>query len=96
MVVTTFYKVDYYQESPRENPRGPNTGEKMVLRGGAFQIQLPKTAAPDTGYNESPGSADICFGYDIYGFRLREEIPAPPASSSFRYAVKLALRSSTY
>ena len=33
-----FYKVDYYPESPRENPRGPEKGETKVLRGGAWRF----------------------------------------------------------
>jgi len=63
-----FYKVDYYQESPRENPHGPETGDKMVLRGGAFKFSA-ENCRSGYRYNESPGSADVCFGYDIYGFR---------------------------
>ena len=63
-----FYKVDYYQESPRENPRGPNEGQNKVLRGGAWRFSADNGRS-GYRYNESPGSADVCFGYDIYGFR---------------------------
>ncbi len=68
-----YYKVDYYQESPRENPRGPNEGEKMVLRGGAFKFSA-ENCRSGYRYNESPGSADVCFGYDIYGFRCVRKV----------------------
>ncbi len=63
-----FYKVDYYQEAPKENPRGPATGETRVLRGGAWRFSDESCRS---GYrnNENPGPADVCFGYDIYGFR---------------------------
>jgi sulfatase modifying factor 1 len=69
-----FYKVDYYAESSRENPRGPATGEKMVLRGGAFKFSA-ESCRSGYRYNESPGSADVCFGYDIYGFRCVRKSP---------------------
>ena len=63
-----FYKVDYYQESPRENPRGPNEGQNKVLRGGAWRFSADNCRS-GYRYNESPGYSDVCFGYDIYGFR---------------------------
>ena len=63
-----FYKVDYYQESPRENPRGPSEGQNKVLRGGAWRFSAENSRS-GYRYNESPGYSDVCFGYDIYGFR---------------------------
>ncbi len=63
-----FYKVDYYQEAPRENPRGPNEGQNKVLRGGAWRFSA-ENCRSGYRYNESPGYSDVCFGYDIYGFR---------------------------
>jgi formylglycine-generating enzyme required for sulfatase activity len=63
-----FYKVDYYQESPSEDPRGPQTGETKVLRGGAWKFSA-ESCRSGYRYNENPGYADVCFGYDIYGFR---------------------------
>ncbi|MBI3415903.1 MAG: formylglycine-generating enzyme family protein [Verrucomicrobia bacterium] len=63
-----FYKVDYYQEASRENPRGPNEGQNKVLRGGAWRFSADNCRS-GYRYNESPGYSDVCFGYDIYGFR---------------------------
>jgi len=63
-----FYKVDYYQGAPRENPRGPAEGQNKVLRGGAWRFSGDNCRS-GYRYNENPGSADVCFGYDIYGFR---------------------------
>ncbi len=63
-----FYKVDYYQEAPKENPRGPKTGETKVVRGGAWKFSA-QNCRSGYRYNEDPGYADVCFGYDIYGFR---------------------------
>lgn len=63
-----FYQVDYYQHSPRENPQGPSEGRTKVLRGGAFRFSADNCRS-GYRYNENPGYADVCFGYDIYGFR---------------------------
>jgi formylglycine-generating enzyme required for sulfatase activity len=69
-----FYKVDYYQESPQENPRGPNIGDNKVVRGGAWKFSA-QTCRSGYRYNEDPGYADVCFGYDIYGFRCVRGLP---------------------
>ena len=63
-----FYQVDYYQESPRVDPPGPNEGQTKVVRGGAWRFSA-ESCRSGYRYNESPGYADVCFGYDIYGFR---------------------------
>ncbi len=69
-----FYKVDYYQESPEENPKGPKTGETKVVRGGAWKFSA-ESCRSGYRYNEAPGYADVCFGYDIYGFRCVRNAP---------------------
>ena len=63
-----FYQVDYYLESPKKDPRGPESGEKKVLRGGCWSSS-PDACRSAYRYNESPAYTDACFGYDIYGFR---------------------------
>ena len=63
-----FYKVDFYTESPKQDPRGPNEGQNKVLRGGAWRFSA-ENCRSGYRYNENPGYADVCFGYDIYGFR---------------------------
>jgi formylglycine-generating enzyme required for sulfatase activity len=73
-----FYKVDYYQESPRENPKGPNEGQNKVLRGGAWRFSADNCRS-GYRYNESPGYSDVCFGYDIYGFRCVRKSPTGSA-----------------
>jgi formylglycine-generating enzyme required for sulfatase activity len=70
-----FYKVDYYQESPEENPRGPKDGETKVVRGGAWKFSA-ESCRSGYRYNEDPGYSDVCFGYDIYGFRCVRNAPA--------------------
>ena len=70
-----FYQVDYYATAPRENPRGPKEGQNKVLRGGAWRFSAENSRS-GYRYNESPGSADVCFGYDIYGFRCVRKAPS--------------------
>ena len=68
-----FYKVDYYQESPPKDPRGPSEGQNKVVRGGAWRFGA-ENCRSGYRYNESPGYADVCFGYDIYGFRCVKKV----------------------
>ena len=70
------HQVDYYQMAPEENPRGPDTGETKVLRGGAWKFSA-ECCRSGYRYNENPGYVDVCFGYDIYGFRCVRNAPAP-------------------
>jgi len=68
-----FYKVDYYQESPEKNPKGPKFGDNKVLRGGSWDSDANQCRS-SYRYNEVPGYTDICFGYDIYGFRCVKDL----------------------
>lgn len=63
-----FYDVEYYSKSPKQDPPGPAEGKNKVLRGGAWRFSADNCRS-GYRYNENPGSADVCFGYDIYGFR---------------------------
>jgi formylglycine-generating enzyme required for sulfatase activity len=76
-----FYKVDYYQQAPREDPKGPEAGETKVVRGGAWRFSA-ESCRSGYRYNERPGYADVCFGYDIYGFRCVRAVGAAGASTN--------------
>jgi formylglycine-generating enzyme required for sulfatase activity len=69
-----FYQVDYYQQSPEKDPRGPKSGETKVVRGGAWKFSADSCHS-GYRYNENPGYSDVCFGYDIYGFRCVRRAP---------------------
>jgi sulfatase modifying factor 1 len=69
-----FYKVDYYAEAPKDNPRGPKEGDTKVVRGGAWKFS-DQNCRCGYRYNENPGYVDVCFGYDIYGFRCVRNAP---------------------
>jgi formylglycine-generating enzyme required for sulfatase activity len=68
-----FYKVDYYRESTPIDPKGPEAGKTKVVRGGAWRFSAERCRS-GYRYNENPGYADVCFGYDIYGFRCVRKI----------------------
>jgi formylglycine-generating enzyme required for sulfatase activity len=72
-----FYKVDYYAESPGEDPKGPDAGEKKVLRGGCWNSSADACRSAYR-YNENPAYTDACFGYDIYGFRCVRDYRGEP------------------
>ena len=63
-----YYSETYYAESPRDNPRGPETGEKRVLRGGAWNSTAESCRAAYR-FSEFQVFTDACFGSDSYGFR---------------------------
>jgi formylglycine-generating enzyme required for sulfatase activity len=63
-----YYGAMYYRQSPADNPRGPQEGEKRVLRGGAWSA----TAANCTSWVrncDEMGLTDVCLHGDSYGFR---------------------------
>ena len=59
-----WYDPNYYQDSPRENPKGPSSGTDRVLRGGSWGSSAESTYVS----NRDHGSPS--FGVSIYGFRL--------------------------
>ena len=62
------YSDSYYAESSRENPRGPQSGKKRVLRGGAWNSSASACRA-SARYADMPGISDACFARNTYGFR---------------------------
>jgi formylglycine-generating enzyme required for sulfatase activity len=72
-----FYQVDYYATSPKQDPRGPDAGKTKVVRGGSWRVAADNCRL-GYRYNENPGYADVCFGYDIYGFRCVRKAAGKP------------------
>jgi formylglycine-generating enzyme required for sulfatase activity len=73
-----WYQVDAYASAGAADPRGPDHGEKKVLRGGGF-----KSAAEDctsaSRQSDDPGFTDACVATDDYGFRcVRRPAPSKP------------------
>jgi eukaryotic-like serine/threonine-protein kinase len=74
-----FYAESYETGGPAKDPRGPAAGKTRVLRGGSWGTDEESCRA-SARHNEPPGFADVCFGYDRYGFRCvrRASPPLPP------------------
>jgi len=59
-----WYAFEYYQDGPSQNPRGPETGDSRVIRGGAWNMD---------GWNcriSNRSSKEPQITYNYYGFRL--------------------------
>lgn len=63
-----WYGVRYYAASPAKDPAGPVEGKKRVLRGGSWADRAKNVGSSVRG-SDNPATADICQGYDTYGFR---------------------------
>ena len=68
------YGPDYYKSSPAENPRGPDDGERYVLRGGAWNCR-ERLCRSSARAGEDPGFQDACFARDAIGFRCVRRVP---------------------
>ncbi|MFA7005987.1 MAG: SUMF1/EgtB/PvdO family nonheme iron enzyme [Verrucomicrobiia bacterium] len=75
-----FYDATYYPKSPSANPRGPDDGERYVLRGGAWNSAAERCRSAARRY-ESPGFQDACFARDAIGFRC---VRQPAAAAAVR------------
>jgi formylglycine-generating enzyme required for sulfatase activity len=63
-----FYGAKYFRDSPGDNPRGPQQGEKRVLRGGAWSSSAENCTSFVRNCDEA-GMTDICLTMDSNGFR---------------------------
>jgi formylglycine-generating enzyme required for sulfatase activity len=77
-----FYSPKYYKKCPKENPRGPNEGEKRVLRGGAWSSNAENCSSWVRNCDEA-GFTDVCLTMDSDGFRcVRKARPAENVSKT--------------
>jgi formylglycine-generating enzyme required for sulfatase activity len=60
--VADWYGEDYYAKSTRENPKGPESGEVRVLRGGSWDVN-PRGLRAALRYGFRPGFRDDDFGF---------------------------------
>ncbi len=63
-----FYAEGYGSGGPCKDPRGPEGGDERVLRGGSWNASA-EACRSAARKGETPGLADVCFGYEAYGFR---------------------------
>ncbi|MBM4018560.1 MAG: formylglycine-generating enzyme family protein [Planctomycetes bacterium] len=69
------YGESYYAASPPADPPGPASGDERVLRGGSWRWTADACRSAARA-SEPPGLADVCFGYEAYGFRCVRRGPA--------------------
>ena len=63
-----FYSEGYHRQGETTDPCGPASGEERVLRGGSWATSHAACRSSARA-SEAPGFADVCFGYEAYGFR---------------------------
>ena len=63
-----FYDETYYAHSPTDAPCNLQKADERVLRGGGWDAPADSCRSAVRA-SEEPGLADVCFGYDAYGFR---------------------------
>jgi formylglycine-generating enzyme len=67
--VADWYDRSYYANSPKENPRGPESGERKVFRGGSW-IDPPRNLRVTARFSAKPDFQDR-----ILGFRCAMDAP---------------------
>jgi formylglycine-generating enzyme required for sulfatase activity len=67
--VADWYDREYYQKSPEKNPKGPNEGEKRVIRGGSWQ-DVPNGVRASMRLSAEPDFHDLTIG-----FRCATDVP---------------------
>jgi formylglycine-generating enzyme required for sulfatase activity len=67
--VADWYDKDYYGRSPERNPRGPDSGQSRVLRGGAWSY-FPVLLRAAFRNGHTPVNR-----YDLVGFRCARDLP---------------------
>jgi formylglycine-generating enzyme required for sulfatase activity len=75
-----FY-ADAYTAGEATDPRGPAGGKERVLRGGSWASSA-EACRSSSRAAEPPGFADVCFGYEAYGFRCVRRAPAQAAAAA--------------
>ena len=71
--VSDWYQVDYYQESPTHNPKGPETGKYKALRSSGWQGETPQMRV-FTRIKSLPTDRN-----NSTGFRCAQDLPASSA-----------------
>jgi formylglycine-generating enzyme required for sulfatase activity len=75
------YDPGYYVSSSEKDPRGPESGNDYVLRGGSWKSAADAVRSA-ARLGENPGFSDACLARDAIGFRCVRRPPPPPAASA--------------
>ena len=64
-----WYQDDYYESSPQQNPKGPESGAFRVLRGGS-SAEVAAKCRPSTRFGQRPDDG----GDSDFGFRIAKDV----------------------
>jgi iron(II)-dependent oxidoreductase len=67
--VADWFDEGYYQRSPERNPKGPDSGQSRVVRGGSWNLN-PVYLRASFRYNYSPDGRG-----NLLGFRCARGLP---------------------
>ena len=73
-----FYKVDYYEESPRQDPKGPDKAENKVVRGMRPRCQATRLLDPDPLIREICEQDLLVMGRAAQGYLMEQRATASP------------------
>jgi formylglycine-generating enzyme required for sulfatase activity len=68
-LVADWYDANHYSKSPKQNPRGPSSGDNRVLRGGSWSTE-PGDVRSTNRIGGTPTNRDVNFG-----FRCAQDLP---------------------
>jgi formylglycine-generating enzyme required for sulfatase activity len=61
--VSDWYAPNYYANSPADNPTGPDSGSRKVMRGGAFGNPDPTIYLSARRFSRAPSAGDVDIGF---------------------------------
>lgn len=59
-----WHQYNYYSRSPKDNPKGSDSGRYKILRGGGWDL-LPERAETTHRYWNIPGGRAVCIGFRL-------------------------------
>ena len=62
--VSDWYSIDYYKNSPKNNPQGPETGSSRVIRGGSWN-SFPRSLRCADRRRDEPGYRNFGLGFRL-------------------------------
>jgi len=80
-----WYAKDYYEESPVDNPRGPETGKNKIMRGGSW-FTAPRSVRSANRRGLQPDIALEDSGFRLIANRSPPQPKTPPSSKDQKVA----------
>ena len=68
--VADWYDEEYYQQSPKKNPKGPSHGDRKVMRGGSWDNGARNIRSANRSRKGFPTRR-----HETFGFRCAKDAP---------------------